>query len=326
MWWMTSFDSLSCCPTAWLSLSLCANALATAAACCQAVTVHLDAEQRDGIELLVTLVVFGGLIYMYGSAVIPTRSTDSPLRFEPLAAAVMAYSFYAVSALIADAPLPEFFREHLFDGFAPAALVALLVYAFPRMSPSRALPRIRLPLMILVLFFWAGALVFGLIAAAAVFSSGSNNYWLPLALCAGGGALLFPYAYVVLMSFDPEVDLWRRTNHRRKIIWFFTKRPPRHSVARMIEYTSPGLPLDSLLQTLKAEGLTIYVTPPRDLRSLARMEVARIEVRGLDTAITTAAERLRSEFPHTHFEVKNEDEDEDKQGGDQEGSGQPPSH
>jgi hypothetical protein len=58
------------------------------------------------------------------------RPADALQRYDALTAAGLAYLCYTASALLVHVPLPEFFREHLFDGFAPAALVAYLVARF----------------------------------------------------------------------------------------------------------------------------------------------------------------------------------------------------
>ncbi len=54
----------------------------------------------------------------------------------------MAYSMYVAAAVVAGAAFPEFLREHLFDGLAPAALVGYLVSKLPFTKPREAFPRI----------------------------------------------------------------------------------------------------------------------------------------------------------------------------------------
>ena len=139
----------------------------------------------------------------------------------PVIAAVTAYVFYVAAALIADAKMPEFLREHLFDGLAPAAVVGLLVSSIPREHPRAALPWIRRPVMILVVLFAGGALIFGLIAAAAVFASGSNGFAQPVRICALGGGILFAGTYWAAAGEDVEVsDRWWP-----RVEWWFRKRP-----------------------------------------------------------------------------------------------------
>jgi hypothetical protein len=119
-------------------------------------------------QALGALLILG--VSLVALTVIMLRSGYKGKRVEgPVIAAVTAYVFYAAAALIADAKMPEFLREHLFDGLAPAAVVGLLVSSIPREHPRAALPWIRRPVMILVVLFAGGALIFGLIAAAAVF-------------------------------------------------------------------------------------------------------------------------------------------------------------
>jgi hypothetical protein len=108
------------------------------------------------------------------------QAADSSRRLEAVVAAIMAYSIYVAAAILAGAAFPMFLREHLFDGLAPAALVGFLVNSFPRDSPRTAFPWIRLPIMIAILFGIGGGLIFGLIAAAAVFTSGSKEFAKPV--------------------------------------------------------------------------------------------------------------------------------------------------
>lgn len=172
-------------------------------------------EQALGSLLLigVTLLAF---------TVIMLRSGYKGKRVEgPVLAAVTGYVFYVAAALIADAKMPEFLREHLFDGLAPAAVVGLLVNSIPREHPRAALPWIRRPVMILVVLFAGGALIFGLIAAAAVFTSGSGGFAQPVRICALLGGILFAAAYWAAVGEDVDVsDRWRG-----RVEWWFRKRP-----------------------------------------------------------------------------------------------------
>ena len=56
----------------------------------------------------------------------------------PVVAAVMAYIVYVTAAFWAGAEFPQFLREHLFDGLAPAAAVGFLVNRVPMDSPRTA--------------------------------------------------------------------------------------------------------------------------------------------------------------------------------------------
>lgn len=86
--------------------------------------------------------------------------------------------------MLANAEFPEFLREHLFDGLAPAAVVGLLVNTLPRDNVRTALPKIFYPVMIPILFYAEGSLIFGAIAAAAVFTSGKSDFKTPVIVCA----------------------------------------------------------------------------------------------------------------------------------------------
>jgi MFS family permease len=107
----------------------------------------------------------------------------------------MAYGFYVAAALIADAKVPQFFRGHLFDGFAPAAAVGLLIDRFPGRYVNQFQARKR-PFVTSLLYFLAGAVVFGGIAAAAVFSSNTSEFPYTVLWCGLFGGLTFPIAYI----------------------------------------------------------------------------------------------------------------------------------
>jgi hypothetical protein len=87
-------------------------------------------------ELLLGLYLNLG-IFFAGAVVLAVRSRSrrnrpksAQQRFEAITAAALAYSCYATSALLGGATVPEFFREHLYDGLAPAGLVGLLIRFF----------------------------------------------------------------------------------------------------------------------------------------------------------------------------------------------------
>jgi len=188
------------------------------------VTARWAAEQWLGLWLAGGILVLG--VAMLATLSIVARaprfawspSAGARRRFETVVAAVMAYGIYVAAALQADAEFPRFLRDHLFDGLAPAALVGLLVSRFPRDNPRTAFPGIRLPFLIDVLFAVSGAMIFGLIGAAAVFASGSSDFW-PVALCAAFGGIIFPYGYGQLIYFEGDIEGWWP-----RLKWWFKKR------------------------------------------------------------------------------------------------------
>jgi hypothetical protein len=123
-----------------------------------------------------------------------TDDMPGTIRPEQAIAAALAYGYYVAAALMAGAQFPEFLRDHLFDGFGPAALVGFLIYRFnPGVRGAAAgseLPR--RPTFLSA--FIAGAAVMGLIAAAAVFSSGLDDYFWPVFGAAWLGGSTFPLA------------------------------------------------------------------------------------------------------------------------------------
>jgi peptidoglycan/LPS O-acetylase OafA/YrhL len=126
----------------------------------------------------------------------PTDDTHGPIGFEQVTAGAIAYSFYIAAAMMAGVQLQAFLRDHLFDGFAPAALVGFLIYRVPN---TRAKFSTIAPLYLL------SAAVFGLIAAAAVFSAGKDDFLPPVLSAAviGGVTLTIP---VFTVSEVPAQD------------------------------------------------------------------------------------------------------------------------
>jgi len=86
-------------------------------------------------------------------------------------------------------------------------------------EPQWLFPWIRWPVLIPVVVFAGFAVVFGGIAALAVFASGSNDFLPALAVCAGLGGAGFAFGYFI--AIGPEVG-WRNYPS-----WLFSKRPPR---------------------------------------------------------------------------------------------------
>lgn len=88
----------------------------------------------------------------------------------------MAYAYYVAAALVAGAEFPKFLQEHLFDGLAPAALIAGLIDLYDRRDPAHAYRKLPVPGTILLMLFAVSAVFFALIGAAAVLGSETNNY------------------------------------------------------------------------------------------------------------------------------------------------------
>jgi hypothetical protein len=137
----------------------------------------------------------------------------------------MAYGAYVAAALLVNAGFPEFLRDHLFDGMVLAGLVGLLVTRSLRPNPFEAFPRVRRPVMFLVIYSLTGAAIFALIAALAVFVSGSSDYGNPIVLCAfiGGYVFFWPFFFSFYMSV---IGGTRRQRWLAMIKWWFTKLPP----------------------------------------------------------------------------------------------------
>jgi hypothetical protein len=158
--------------------------------------------------------------------------SDAPPRFEAVVAAIMAYSIYIGAAILAGAAFPEFLREHLFDGLAPAALVGFLFHFIPRESPRTAFPRIRLPILIPIMLGIGGILIFGLIAAAAVFASGKNDFGVPIVFCAAAGGYLFSFGYAQMVVLDRS----ERIRGKPTFKWWFTIRHSPGDEPRVLEF------------------------------------------------------------------------------------------
>ena len=172
-----------------------------------------SAEQVLANELLAVLGgAWGALVVVWA-----VRKTRRPVE-APVVAAAMAYGFYVAAALFAGAKFPEFLREHLFDGLAPAAVVGLLVGSYRWDNPLAAFPWIRRPVLILFVVFVGSALIFGLIAAAAVFASGSNDFTGPVWTCAWRGGLIFTIGYFLVAG--RAVAGWPA-----RVQWWLSERP-----------------------------------------------------------------------------------------------------
>jgi hypothetical protein len=110
------------------------------------------------------------------------KETQSPIRIDQVVAGTVAYGYYIAAAAMVGVQIPSFLRDHLFDGFAPAVLVGFLMY---RIRDAKA------ELSTVLLLYLQSAAVFGLIAAAAIFTSGKDNY-VPVLYAALIGGWAFP--------------------------------------------------------------------------------------------------------------------------------------
>jgi hypothetical protein len=172
-----------------------------------------------GLWLVVGTLLTGSLLLFFRGPFVHwlSSSPDVLRRFDAITAGVMGYGFYVAADCLSAAEWPEFLRDHLFDGLVPAALIGLPILFLPRDNPHTAFPRIRKPWMILASFYVCGALIFGLVAAAAVFSSGSKYFGDTIGFCAALGGIVFPLAYFrAVLDYIPESKFWK---------WWFTKRP-----------------------------------------------------------------------------------------------------
>jgi hypothetical protein len=177
--------------------------------------VNKAAEQSLANWLLLGLAVgWGALIALRRSA-----WKTKGIAEARVVAGVMAYACYVAAALLAGAKFPGFLREHLFDGLAPAAAVLLLVNSFPVDRPRTAFPWIRRPVIILVVLFAGGALIFGLIGAAAVIASGIEKFASPVTRCAVLGGWLFSVGYFLVAGSEED------GRRRPEVQWWFRKRP-----------------------------------------------------------------------------------------------------
>ena len=163
-------------------------------------------------------------------------------HYTSIVAGAMAYGYYVGAALLAGAEFPKFLRDHLFDGLAPAALVGILIDLYPRTNPAEAYPKIRRPVIILLIYFVTGAVVFGLIGAAAVFSSGENDYTRTVQYAAWFGGLIFPAAYIANVTtpdYTSPHDTFRGKTRWDRTKWWFTKRTKPGTTSEVTEQPEP---------------------------------------------------------------------------------------
>jgi hypothetical protein len=180
---------------------------------------------KNAEQWLANGLLTGMLIGWVAIIIVTIRQKRKSILAAPAVAAVIGYVCYVAAALFADAKFPEFMREHLFDGLAPAAAVGLLVNIFPAEHPEKALPWIRRRVMILVLFYAGGALIFSAIALAAVFVSGSQDYFgKPVAYCAIWGGYLFGFLFFAQVNRAAPQESWSEF-----LLWWLTK--PRERAA-----------------------------------------------------------------------------------------------
>ena len=171
------------------------------------------------------ITVVASLLLAYTpTATVSERGPDRSLRewlrdhFKSIVAGATAYGYYVGAAWMAGADIAHFLREHLFDGLAPAALVGILIDFYPSADPVVAFPRIRYPVVIPIVFYIAGGLIFGLIALGAVFTSGESDYVSVVSLTAAYGGAIFPVAYVTQVA--GPVTSRGKTRWARTMWWF----------------------------------------------------------------------------------------------------------
>jgi hypothetical protein len=144
--------------------------------------------------------------------VVSKRVASWPGLTRPLAA-VTAYLVYVSAALFANAPITKFLRNHLVDGFAAAAALVILI---DRILNEPSDLRGKRPVIGLLAFFLGAAVLCAAIGAAAVFSSGKNDFAFPVGFVAGIGALdltgfyaLTIYEYFFNARGDSDERFWR---------------------------------------------------------------------------------------------------------------------
>jgi hypothetical protein len=127
------------------------------------------------------------------------NDTQNPIHIEQVAAATVAYGYYIAAAMMVGAQFPSFFRDHLFDGFAPAVLVGFLIYRIRNAQAGVSNAAV---------LYLQSAVVFGLIAAAAIFTSGKDNFLLALYAALIGG-FIFPLVILAarLITEDAARDV-----------------------------------------------------------------------------------------------------------------------
>jgi hypothetical protein len=219
-------------------------------------SMYRGTAQSEGILLAYVLCIASALALVLRPAAIkvfhrPASRESAHERFEAGLALVMGYGFFAAAALIAKARVPDFFHEHLLDGLALAALVGLLVKMFPRDRPGEALPWIRRPCWILVLFAVGGAAVFGVIGAAGAFEAGGG--WLLFFTAAGGcalfGAFIFPYTYWLTVTLSDAYSGWTAW-----LTWWFHKRPENAAGPEPAPVAEPGPAAAEPVPAVSASG------------------------------------------------------------------------
>jgi hypothetical protein len=159
--------------------------------------------------------------------------TRSPISGGQIIAGALAYGYYIAAALMAGARFPKFLQDHLFDGFGPAALVAFLIYRF-RLEDGKP---DAYNLLTFVLLYFQSAVVFAVIAAAAVFSTGTYNF-VPVIWAAVIGGATFPAGIVGAsrrarkeQAAEGAPGLTRQAGPQRRAA-VGIRRPPRGAVGR----------------------------------------------------------------------------------------------
>ena len=185
------------------------------------------AEQTAGAYLLGFVVILAIVTFAVLAEIRQSRrkadKDAAKIRFPSAIYGTMAYGCYVAAALLTGVKISGFLRNHLFDGLGPAFLVGFLTDRIPFEDAAEAYRRwIRLPALICFWFYAAGAVVFGAIGAAAVFSSGSSDYTTPVFVTAAIGASTFLSLYV--QTAADAVNRRDRTGNAGVAKWFFTRR------------------------------------------------------------------------------------------------------
>ena len=100
--------------------------------------MKIHSEANAGYWLLVIIMIAGGIAIVLKPSSAPGGEKSNRTfwdwarsHYTAVIAGAMAYGTYVAADLLAGAAFPQFLREHLFDGFAPAALVGILVDLYP---------------------------------------------------------------------------------------------------------------------------------------------------------------------------------------------------
>ncbi len=185
------------------------------------------AEQTAAVYVLIFVVNIGivtsAVLVVVHQSRREAHKDPARIRFPSAVYGAMAYGCYLAAALLTGVRISGFLRNHLFDGLALAFLVGFLTERIPFEDAADAFRRwIRLPAFVCFWFYVGGAVVFGAIGAAAVFSSGSSDFTTPVSVTAVIGASLFLTLYAETAIDD--VKRRDRIGNVGAAKWFFTRR------------------------------------------------------------------------------------------------------